>query len=43
MAGQAVGLAEEIKPVNDLIKELIFDARQELIQVAGKLSGAPGI
>jgi enoyl-[acyl-carrier protein] reductase II len=43
MAGQAVGLAEEIKSVKDLIKELISDARQELNQVAGKLSGAPGI
>ncbi len=38
MAGQAVGLAEEIKPVKDLINELISDAEQELNRTAEKLS-----
>jgi len=34
MAGQAVGLAEEVKPVKDLIKELVCDGENELIKVA---------
>lgn len=34
MAGQAVGLADEIKPVKEVIKELIIDAENEL----GKIS-----
>ena len=30
MAGQAVGLADEIKPVKEVINELIIDAEKEL-------------
>ncbi|MCP4628254.1 MAG: 2-nitropropane dioxygenase, partial [bacterium] len=38
MAGQAVGLAAEIKPVKDLIEELVGDAGQELSRMAALLS-----
>jgi len=37
MAGQAVGLAEEVKPVKDLIEELVCDGENELIKVAKNL------
>ncbi|MCP4715124.1 MAG: hypothetical protein GY868_08410 [Deltaproteobacteria bacterium] len=38
MAGQAVGLAEEVKPVKALIEELVGDAGQELSRMAALLS-----
>lgn len=34
MAGQAVGLAEEVKPVKDMIEELVCDGENELKRVA---------
>lgn len=34
MAGQAVGLADEIKPVKDVIEELIIDAENELAKIS---------
>lgn len=37
MAGQAVGLVDEIKPVGEVIKELITDAEAELERIAGEL------
>jgi enoyl-[acyl-carrier protein] reductase II len=37
MAGQAVGLADDIKPVNAVIRELISDAEHELELILNKL------
>jgi hypothetical protein len=37
MAGQAVGLADEIKSVNDVIGELVSDAEEELQLIMKKL------
>ena len=38
MAGQAVGLADEIKSVKEVINELIIDAEKELENISGLLS-----
>jgi enoyl-[acyl-carrier protein] reductase II len=37
MAGQAVGLVSEIKPVREVIEELVRDAEAELERIAGEL------
>ena len=37
MAGQAVGLVSEIKPVREVIEELVRDGEAELERIAGEL------
>ena len=37
MAGQAVGLADEIKPVKEVVNELINDAEKELNYISESL------
>jgi hypothetical protein len=37
MAGQAVGLADEIKTVKEVLDELVCDAEQELELILKKL------
>ena len=39
MAGQSVGLAGEVKPLADIMTELVTDAEGELERVAGLLAG----
>ncbi|MFH1755543.1 MAG: hypothetical protein ABIA59_07545 [Candidatus Latescibacterota bacterium] len=39
MAGQAVGLVDEIKPVKDVIVEMVADAERELGQIGRVLGG----
>ena len=38
MAGQSVGMADEVIPVKALIDELVTDASLELERIKGKLS-----
>lgn len=37
MAGQSVGLVDEVKPMKDLIEGLVSDAEEELLRVKGRL------
>jgi len=39
MAGQSVGLAKEIKPIQEIINEMINDAETELQRVKAILEG----
>lgn len=38
MAGQSVGMADEILPVKELVKELVTDAEKELVSVKNRLN-----